>query len=419
MEFDSEVQRRLVAIEMVRSGRTVSAAARGVGRSHTWVRKWLDRFDAGGVDGLTDQARTPVSQPTATPQSTVTRVLEIRGEYELRPEASIGGNSIHARMERDGFEPLPSVSTIERILSRANVTRSKRKRDRSKEVSLPLPKPTIPGVWQQADWVQDRYLTGGIRFNSLQVADVGSHGIAAGQFHNRRIVTAVRFLLEHAWPKLSIPQALSVDNMFVKTTHPNNPFTNWVKACLWFGTEVIINPPASHGWNNHVEAVNNEWQNRTIRAQWYATIEDLRHGSQRAVTWLNTKRPILDPATCGTRYPAIYIDAMHSDLRWPPLITITDHLDNAGTLHIPLANGRVTFLRHVATGHTIEIANTRWAIPPSIPTGALVTATITTGNQQLDIRHRGEPVTSHPYPINRPIIDPHYPPANSSLMRHI
>ncbi len=358
----------------------------------------------------------PPPQPA---RPTVAKILETRTILEEQPEASIGGLSILAQLERDGFDGIPSVATIERILSDAEVTRQKRKRDRSKEVKLPLPKVTSPGVWQQADWIQDRYLTGGICYQSIQVADVGSHGITSGQFLDRKMITAVAFLVEQAWPKLSIPQAMSVDNAFAKTTHTNNPFTNWVKACLYFGVEAIIGPPGRHGWTNYIEAVNNEWQNRTIRAERYASLDELRQGSDRAVEWLNTCRAMHDPDIEGTRYAAEYIACYANELRWPPDITIGDHLDKKGNLTLPISEGRITFIRHVDDRHTIKIALTEWPIPTSIPIGALVTATITTGNQRLEVRHQGEPITGFDYPINHTIEKPHYPPADKSLLHHV
>jgi hypothetical protein len=327
--------------------------------------------------------------------------------------------SILAQMERDGWSDIPSVATIERILSGAGVTRTPRKRDRSREVKLPLPKVTDPGVWQQADWVQDRYLKGGIRFNSLQVADVGSHGVESGQYLDRKILTAVTFVVERAWPKLSIPQGMSVDNAFAKTTHKDIPFTMWVLICLYFGVEVIVGPPGRHGWTNHIEAVNNEWQNRTIRAEHYTTIDELRQGSNRAVEWLNTCRPILDPDLAGTRYPADYITAHTGMLQWPPTITIADHINAKGALTLPLCNGRVTFVRHVTDHHTINIALTDWPVPDTIPIGGLVTATITTSDRQLKIRHQGEQVARFNYPISRTIKEPYYPPADQSLLHHV
>ncbi len=419
LEFGSEVERRREAIRLVDGGMPVADVARGLGRSRQWVHKWMKRFAAEGDDGLTDRSRVPNTQPVKTSQESISNVLETRGRLEKQPEASIGGLSILAQMERDGLDDIPSVATIERILSDAEVTRQKRKRDRSKEVKLPLPKATDPGVLQQADWIQDRYLKGGICFQSIQVADVGSHGIDSGQYLDRRIVTAVEFLVERAWPKLSIPKGMTVDNAFAKTTHPNNPFTGWVKVCLYFGVQAIIGPPGRHGWTNHIEAVNNEWQNRTIRAEHYTSLDKLRQGSNRAVEWLNTCRPILDPDQDGTRYPAEYIAAHADKLRWPPNIIIADHINRKGTLNLPVCDGRITFIRHITDRHTIKIALVDWPVPDTIPIGGLVTATITTGERRLRIRHQGETVAHFDYPINHTITQPYYPPADTSLLHHV
>ena len=416
--FESEVERRREAMRLVDDGVPVAEVARRVGRSRWWVYEWRNRHRADGDDGLVDRSRAPKTQPTKTPPDVIAKVLEIRRRLDRNPVANIGALTILAELEHERFTPVPSLRTIERILNAAGVTRSKTRLERS-GVKLPLPVVTTPGVWQQADWVQDRWLEGGIRFNSLQISDVGSHGIAAGQYLNRSMINAVTLLLETAWPTLSIPLAMGIDNAFSSTTHPNNPFTTWIRACLYFGVEALISPPGVVGWTNHAEAVNNQWQRKTIWVQHFDSLDALRAGSNRAVDWLNTRRPVLDPAVCGTRYPADYIANHANTLRWPPPITITDHLDSKGNLHIPLATGRVTFLRHVTEHRTIRIAHVDWPTGDTIPTGGLVTATITTADQRLEIRHKGEPAKRYDYPINHPIVDPYHQPADHSLLHHV
>lgn len=407
--FESEVERRREAIRLVvDDGVGKADAGRQVGRSRQWVNRWLRRYREHGDEGLMDLSRMPHQQPTKTPSEVVAKVLEIRESLDDDPVANIGALTILAELERARFTPIPSLRTIERILAAAGVTRPRTKHQRTGN-KLPLPVVTTPGVWQQADWVQDRYLEGGIRYSSLQIADVGSHGVASGQYLNRTLINAVTLLVETAWPALSVPLAMGIDNAFSSTTHPNSPFTIWVLVCLFFGVEVIVSPPGVVGWTNHVEAVNNEWQRKTIWVEHFDSLDALRAGSDRAVEWLNTRRAVLDPDLCATRYPADYI-AANQHLRWPPTITIDDHLDRQGNLHVPLASGRITFLRHVTEHRTIRIAHTDWLVDDSIPIGGLVTATITTHNQHLEIRHRGEPVKRFNYPINRPIVDPYYPP---------
>ena len=308
--------------------------------------------------------------------------------------------------------------TIDRILNAAGVTGQWTRHERSGN-KLPLPVVTTPGIWQQADWIQDRWLEGGIRFNSLQIGDVCSHGIASGQYLDRKLLTAVRFLIEHAWPFLSIPLAMGTDNAFTSTTHPNNPFTIWARICLFFGVEVVISPPGDFGWTNHVEAVNNEWQRKTIWVQHFNSLHDLRGASARAVEWLNTRRAVLDPDLCGTRYPAEYIAANADTLRWLPPISIDDYLNRRGNLVIPLAAGRITFIRHVTEQQTINVAGVNWPVTETIPVGGLVTATITTADHRLQIRHRGEPAVIYDYPIPHTIVDPYHPTTEQSLLQHV
>lgn len=416
--FDSEVERRQRAVELVGEGVSKTEAAHRVGRSRQWVDKWVKRFAVDGDTGLEDRSRIPVRQPTKTPDDVIDKVLETRRRLEADPVANVGALTIVSELELAGFDQVPSVATIERILHTAGVTRPRVRRERSGN-GLPLPTVTTPGIWQQADWIQDRWLEGGIRFNSLQISDVGSHGVTAGQYAKRTMLNAVTLLVETAWPALSIPQAMGIDNAFSATTHPNNPFTAWIRACLYFGVEAIISPPGVVGWTNHVEAVNNEWQRKTIWVERYDSLDALRAGSNRAVRWLNTRRPVLDPTICGTRYPADYIAANRHQLRWPPTFTITDHLDRRGTLQIPLAAGRVTFLRHIDEAHTIRIAHNDWPVPDTLPVGGLVTATITTADQHLVIRRQGQTISRSTYPISQPVTDPYYPPADHSLLHHV
>lgn len=416
--FGSELERRKRAVEMVGEGVPKAEVARRVDRSREWVHKWWRRWSSDGPDGLVDQSRARHRQDRVTPVEVGVRVLEVRDALEANPVANVGSLSILASLEREGFSPLPSVSTIERILRRAGRTQPYRRRQRS-GIRLPLPVITGPGIWHQADWIQDRYLTGGIKFHSLQISDVGSHGITATQYRHRYVRNAVDALWKRTWPFLSIPQALGTDNAFAHTTHKNNPWTEWTRLCLFFGTEVIISPPGELGWTNHVEAVNELWQSRTIRTRHFSTLDELRTGSEEACWWFNHHRPILDPTVHGTRYPAEYIAAHTDQLRWPPDINLADHRDHKGRLTLPLAPGRVTHLRHVNNDHTINVTHTTWPVPPTIPTGALVTATITTTDETLTIRHRGEAVTTHPYPIRDPITTGYYPPANHGLLDHI
>lgn len=415
--FSSEEERRGEAIRLVMAeGMAVADAAEAVGRSRRWLSKWLARDRAG--EDLTDRSRASSTSFRSLQPDATGVVLSYRDRLEKDPVASVGGLSILAAMERDRVAaPLPSVRSIERILTRHQRTRpAAKKPDRATVPVLPLPQvQDVPGIWQQSDWVQDRYLQGGIRFNSLQVSDVGSEGVSAGQHQHRTLLNAVTTLVEEAWPILSIPWGMSVDNAFIKTSHRDNPWTVWTKVCLFFGVELIVSPPAELGWTNHVENINNLWQDRTIDRHRFESLVELADLNATFCRWANHERPILDPAKTGTRYPAVLIDSHRSRLRWPPNITLTDHLNRNGELHIPLTNGRITFLRRVSN-RNIVIARRSW--PVDLPDDSLTVASITTGDAQLSIRHQAADIATYTYPIHGAVTDPYYPHRPASLYHH-
>src|SRR5690606_21657248 len=147
------------AVRLVGSGTKKSEVARRLGRSREWVHKWVNRFVAEGEAGLGDRSRAPRSS-SRIDDATVAAVLDVRAELEADPVASICGESILATMERRGFAPLPSVASSERNLDQAGVTRPYQRHQRS---GNKRPSPQVPsaGIWQQVDWIQDRWLEGG------------------------------------------------------------------------------------------------------------------------------------------------------------------------------------------------------------------------------------------------------------------
>lgn len=415
-EFESEVGRRREALRLIsEEGLTVADAAVRVGRSRQWLSKWIQRSRSG--EGLDDRSRVSSTSFRSLDVGIVSAVLAYRESLEGDSVASIGGLAILAAMERDGLIGLPSVRSIERILTRHGVSQSKKKKpSRSTTPTLPLPRvPAVPGIWQQTDWVQSRYLTGGVGYNSIQLVDMGSRGGFARQYRQRSVVNVVEYLVEYAWPVLSIPQAISVDNAFTKTSHRHNSWTLFVRVCLFFGTEPVISPPYELGFTNGAENFNNLWQDRTIAKRHYQNLTALAADTDRFNYWANHKRPILDRATVGTRYPAELINQHRDTLTWPPDLFVADHQDTKGNLHIPLTTGRITFLRRVHNHH-ITIAHHDWNI--DLPNHTLVIASITTADATLTLRHHGETLATYPYPIGHPITDPYYPPQQHSIYHH-
>jgi len=272
------------------------------------------------------------------------------------------------------------------------------------------------------DWVGPCYLARQVRFSSLHLVDVGGGGADAAQYPNEHLVDVGAFFCERAWLRLGIPLSLQVDGAFCLTapTRKLNPWNAFVRACIFFGVEVVICPPNELDWQNHVESFNALWQARTIRRHHYQQVGEVQASSERFLDYYNHRRPHprLQVITHGTRFPADLIQARQHQLRFPPPgLVMSDYQDRQGRLHIPLARGRLTFLTRVQDGGVIEVAGTPFPVPQSTQ-GLCVTATVLTCRRCLVARLDGQTIATHPFPIHENIVAPYHPIARHGLYSH-
>jgi len=417
----NDYELRLRAVELAGTGWESAAIGRELGRSPRWVRKWVDRYETDGETGLEDRSRRPKRSPNRIEDSVRDEILRIRSVLKEHRHGNVGAETIQSRMQRERIvSDVPSVASINRVLKDADVTRTYRKKRRSTKSVLGIPDVARAGIWQQADWIQDLWLTGGIKYNSIQISDVGSHMMSAGQYLRRTIYNAVQHLVDKAWPTMSIPFATGTDNAYARSSHRDNPWTLWVKILLMFGVEVIVSPPGTLGFTNHVEYINGLWRERTINRWRYATLNDLRTDSDLFVEWANTERNVLNEDVFGTEYPTQHVAQITDQLRWLPNgFDLDSYIGRHGANTLPIAKGRVTFLRHVDEHHTINIVQNRWQIPESIPVGGLVIAGIDTATGRLTIRHQGDIVAQHRYPMKPAALNPIHPATETGLLDHL
>jgi hypothetical protein len=347
-------------------------------------------------------------------------VLRVRRELEEHEFANRGAEAIRHDLWERGWSPLPSVTTIERILrSTGMVSRPKRRRrsNRSRFDDI-----RQPGIYQQIDWVGPRWVGDGQRFSMINTVDIGGGGADIENHRRQLMVNAVESLIASTWPRLSIPLAQSADNQFAWTSRPDDPWTLWVRICLLLGVEAILTPPGEFGWHNHIEGFNGILQARTLERHHYPTIEDFTASKNRFLTYWHHQRahPRLTVTTHGTRHPGKLLDNTRPALRHLPAgFTLDDYRDHTNQIRIPIAKGRVTFLRRVQPGNTINIAANHWPLrTPATLEGEIVVATIVTSTRQLAIRHDGEVITRHRYPIPGTPINPHHPIAPTGLYYH-
>jgi transposase InsO family protein len=115
-------------MEVVRDGRTVTEVAERWGISRQSLYAWMNRYAAGGLEGLADRSHRPRSCPHQLPAAVEVRICELR-----RRHPDWGPRRLHHELGRDGLEPLPSRSAIYRTLVRQQliepVARRRRRAD--------------------------------------------------------------------------------------------------------------------------------------------------------------------------------------------------------------------------------------------------------------------------------------------------
>jgi transposase len=120
-------QRFRAVLEVLNDGATVTDVARRYGVARQTVHVWLKAYAARGLGGLADRSSRPQSCPHQMDPVVEARIVSMRREHP-----GWGSRTIRTWLEREGVDPLPGRSSIERCLVRHGlVTPQARRRKRS------------------------------------------------------------------------------------------------------------------------------------------------------------------------------------------------------------------------------------------------------------------------------------------------
>lgn len=157
METDLFTERKH-AIMQWKQGKSMTTIAENLNRSTGWAHKWITRYKEEGWSGLQDRSRAPKKHGRALPDEIKRAICQTRVDLEIEAETGhglkyIGGRAVRTRLEKDGVFPLPSVPTIERLISQAGLTKPRQEAEKA-DVVYPTLKPTRPHQLIQVDIVR-------------------------------------------------------------------------------------------------------------------------------------------------------------------------------------------------------------------------------------------------------------------------
>lgn len=368
------IEERKSAIHLLRAGQKAEAVAVELGRSSRWVRKWRKRYQTEGWDGLKDRSRRPHKIVRQTPEANQQAIRQARSELEAEAAEGkglkyIGGQAIRTRLKDQGIQPLPSKSTIERVIRAAGMTRPYQ-REKKPQTHYPHLKVENSQELIQVDIVP-HFLKGGERVACFNAIDVTSRYPTGEAYAQRRSKEAEDFLIR-VWQELGIPKYTQVDNEGCFSGGFTHPYVlgKVVRLALQAGTELVFSPVRHPQSNGFVERFHQDYDKHVWEDTYLNNLAEVRAQGQHFFT-LYRKRP-------------------HARLNEQTPETVHQHLTRLpfelkpATRKRPLYAGQVHFIRKVLADNTISILNVNWPVPEAIPgQGVWATLAITTSGARL------------------------------------
>lgn len=420
MKNQNEYEKRCKAIQLYEKGFGFNKILHLVERSGVWLSKWLKRYKEYGIKDLKDRSRAPKKIWRKTSERMVKKIMSIREELEFHKSrrsafSGIGAEVIHWELKQRKIRKIPALSTIANILFRYGKTRKVKPKRNINNQPYPYIKAEKIGDLHQTDLVGPRYLRGPkgvIRFYSFHTVDVAGHTAFTSQFSDKQSISLCKHLVE-TWRFMGVPAVSQMDNEMAAAGGGRYPYSlsQVIRLHLLLGIHLVFIPQGEPGRNASVESFNQLWQERVLRRHSFSNLFSLRRTSKRFLRYYHYEKPhrSLTQKEHGTRFPGILKDCLWKDIRHlPKRFNLDKYIDSKGRLNLPIARGRVSFVRKVDPHGKIEVNGSTYFIRRKLE-GQYVIATIFTHRRRLVIKQENKIIKSFSFPVDGSIIAPLLP----------
>ena len=191
-----------------------------------------------------------------------------------------GAQAISWELEALRVSPLPSLRTISRILRREGLTHRRTGRYEAKGKAYPKLVAEHPNDVHQSDYVGPCYLSGPLRFYSINSVDLATGRCAVSPVFNKTAQSAIDAIWSNWW-RLGMPKHQQVDNEMVFYGCQNNPrgMGFLIRLCLAQGVEPWFIPLAEPWRNGVVEKFNDHYRGGLLRRLTLKDMDELRYES--------------------------------------------------------------------------------------------------------------------------------------------
>jgi transposase InsO family protein len=212
----SVMEQRYQAVMEVVSGAPVTEVARRYGVSRQAVHGWLSRYEHGGLAGLADHSHRPRSQPRQLDAQIEALICQWRGAHPRW-----GPRRLLFELGKAKVSPLPSRSTIYRVLVRHGLVPA-RKRKRRRQDYKRWQREEPMQLWQ-LDVTGSVFLADGTELKLISGLDDCSRFCVIATVVRRATARAVCRAFVAAMAAYGIPDEVLTDNGKVFTGRFGKP----------------------------------------------------------------------------------------------------------------------------------------------------------------------------------------------------
>jgi putative transposase len=234
----NELADRQLAIQLRLAGESIEALCQRLQRPPSWFHKWWNRYLLDGAEGLYELSRAPHALLDRLPPQVERLIVSVRRRLEAHatPETRyqrIGAPTIQTELQALQVSPLPSLRTIERVLSQHGLTSPRlRTAPPLNPNGYPTPTADDSNALHEVDLVGPIYLKGQHQRWYIYVCkDVFDGGIYLQLRRSRHMDEVLAFLIA-AWQHLGLPEQVQFDNA--------REFCGWGKSARYLSRVIRL-----------------------------------------------------------------------------------------------------------------------------------------------------------------------------------
>jgi putative transposase len=392
--MNDELTARQRAISLRLAGQAVKQICSALGRTEAWFHKWWRRYLEAGPEGLYDLTRANhhVSQRLAPELERTIVSIRRRLQAHATPATRyclIGAPAIRAELKSLGIHPLPCERTIARVLERNGLTAPRVR------LAPLLPRQEYPGPQARAsnelhevDLVGPIYLKGRSHRYYIWICKDAFDGAVCLRLAESRRMDEVLWFLGECWKDLGRPEQVQLDNAreLAGWGPAARTLSRVIRLCLRFGVSPVFIPAGEPQFNGSVENFNGWFQEPLLQRK-FRRPGDLRRELARLQEAVNTQHvhPRLGGKTPAQHRRGLRLHKLPTRFAVP-------------TGRLPLAAGRVLFIRRVSVAGTVTVLSQKFRVGKK-HRGLYLRLVIDTGRGQLTAYLNGRVLKRWPYKL--------------------